>query len=60
MPLDAPQFSLATGCIGRHQPYGTALPRTYPAKFATVAALEEKFREYAAKDFGTSLQQAEE
>ena len=46
--------------LGRHQPFETALPRIYPAKFATVATLEEKFREYAAKDFGTTLQQAEE
>jgi hypothetical protein len=46
--------------LGRHQPFETALPRTYPTRFGSIAALEEKFREYAAKDFGTTLQQAEE
>jgi hypothetical protein len=28
------------------------------ANFANTASLEEKFRDYASKDFGTSLQQA--
>ena len=46
--------------LGRHQPFEAALPRFYPTKFVTVAALEEKFREYAAKDFGTTLRQAAE
>ena len=57
---DKPSFLALLDALGRHQPFETALPRIYPAKFATVATLEEKFREYAAKDFGTSLQQAEE
>ncbi|MEY2527704.1 MAG: hypothetical protein QOE73_2475, partial [Verrucomicrobiota bacterium] len=39
-----------------HQPFDTALLRIYAGKFATAAALEEKFRDYAAKDSGTSLQ----
>src|SRR5207253_5808939 len=57
---DKPDFLALLDALGRHQPFETALLRIYPTKFATVAALEEKFREYAAKDFGTSLQQAEE
>src|SRR5207245_3046850 len=58
--MDKPSFLALLDALGRHQPFETALPRIYPAKFATVAALEEKFREYAAKDFGTTLQQTEE
>ncbi|PYK43057.1 MAG: hypothetical protein DME46_08545 [Verrucomicrobia bacterium] len=57
---DKPSFLALLDALGRHQPFETSLPRIYPAKFATVATLEEKFREYAAKDFGTTLQQAEE
>src|SRR5438270_265898 len=57
---DKPSFLLLLDALGRHQPVETALPRIYPAKFATVARLEEKFGEYAAKDFGTTLEQAEE
>jgi hypothetical protein len=43
--------------LARHQPFETALNQTYAGKFSNVAVLEEKFREYAAKDFGSSLQQ---
>lgn len=43
--------------LARHQPFETALSRNYAGKFPTVAVLEEKFREYAIKDFGSSLQQ---
>jgi hypothetical protein len=57
---DKPSFLALLDALGRHQPFETALPRIYPAKFATLAMLEEKFLEYAGKDFGTSLQQAEE
>jgi len=46
--------------LGRHQPFETALPRTYLTKFPSITVLEEKFRDYAAKDFGTTLQQSEE
>jgi hypothetical protein len=44
--------------LARHQPFETTLPRFYPANFASVSDLEAKFRDYAAKDFGTTLQQA--
>jgi hypothetical protein len=57
---DKPSFLALLDALGRHQPFETALPRTYPTRFGSIAALEEKFREYAAKDFGTTLQQAEE
>jgi hypothetical protein len=55
---DKPSFLSLLDALARHQPFETALPRLYSGKFATVAALEESFREYASKDFGTSLQQA--
>lgn len=45
--------------LGRHQPFETALFQTYGAKFLTMAALEEKFREYASNEFGTALQPAD-
>lgn len=44
--------------LARHQPFETILPRFYPANFSSVSDLEAKFREYASKDFGTTLQQA--
>jgi hypothetical protein len=44
--------------LGRHQPLETALSRYYAGKFPTLAVLEREFRDYANKDFGTTLQQA--
>jgi hypothetical protein len=55
---DKPSFLSLLDALARHQPFETVLPRLYSGKFANVAALEERFREYASKDFGTSLQQA--
>ena len=55
---DKPAFLVLLDALGRHQPFEVALTRAYPGRFPTLAALEEKFREYAAKDFGTTLQQA--
>ena len=55
---DKPSFLSLLDALARHQPLEAVLPRLYSGKFASVAALEEKFREYASKDFGTSLQQA--
>ncbi|HXX42226.1 MAG TPA: hypothetical protein VEI58_08165 [Chthoniobacterales bacterium] len=55
---DKPGFLALLDALARHQPFETTLPRFYAGKFATVAALDEQFREYAAKDFGTSLDQA--
>ena len=53
---DKPNFLTLLDALARHQPFDTALFRIYAGKFATAAALEEKFRDYAAKDSGTSLQ----
>ena len=55
---DKPSFLGLLDALARHQPLETVLPRLYSGRFANIAALEEKFREYASKDFGTSLQQA--
>ena len=57
---DKPNFLTLLDALGRHQPFEAALPRFYPTKFSTIAVLEEKFRDYAAKDFGTTIQQAED
>jgi len=55
---DKPSFLTLLDALARHQPFDSALVRIYFGKFASVAALEEKFRDYAAKDWGTSLQDA--
>jgi hypothetical protein len=55
---DKPSFLSLLDALARHQPLEAVLPRLYSGKFATVSALEEKFRDYASKDFGSTLQQA--
>lgn len=55
---DKPSFLNLLDAVARHQPLETTLARFYAGHFTTLPALEEKFRDYAAKDFGTSLQQA--
>jgi hypothetical protein len=55
---DKASFLTFLDAVGRHQPFETALLQSFGTKFLTTAALEEKFREYATKEFGTSLQQA--
>ncbi len=55
---DKPSFLALLDALARHQPLETVLPRLYWGKFANITMLEERFREYATKDFGTSLQQA--
>jgi hypothetical protein len=55
---DKTSFLSFLDALSRHQPFETALFQNYGTKFMTPAALEEKFREYASKEFGTSLQQA--
>jgi hypothetical protein len=55
---DKPSFLALLDTLARHQPLETVLPRLYGGKFGNITMLEEKFREYATKDFGTSLQQA--
>ncbi|HSP44777.1 MAG TPA: hypothetical protein VLO30_02170, partial [Chthoniobacterales bacterium] len=55
---DKANFLSFLDAVGRHQPFDSALSQTYGTKFLTAEALEEKFREYASKEFGSSLQQA--
>jgi len=54
---DKTSFLALLDALARHQPIETALARFYSGPFGNVVALEEKFRAYAAKDFGTTLQQ---
>jgi len=55
---DRPAFLKMVDALARHQPFETALSQHYSSHFTNVSDLETKFREYASKDFGTSLQQA--
>jgi hypothetical protein len=57
---DKASFLALLDALARHQPLETVLPRLYGGKFGNITMLEEKFREYATKDFGTSVQQASE
>jgi hypothetical protein len=52
---DKTSFLAFLDALGRHQPFETALFQNYGTKFMTPAALEEKFREYASTEVGTSL-----
>jgi hypothetical protein len=56
---DRPSFLALLDALARHQPFETAFARAYVGKFASPRDCEEKFREYATKDFGTTLQQAD-
>jgi hypothetical protein len=55
---DKASFLTFFDALARHQPFESALFQSFGGKFLTVAALEEKFSEYATKEVGTSLQQA--
>jgi hypothetical protein len=55
---DKTAFLTFLDALARHQPFETALFQNYGSKFLNTGALEEKFREYASKEVGTSLQQA--
>ena len=55
---DKKSFLSFLDALGRHQPFETALFQNYGTKFLTPEALEEKFRDYAANEMGTSLQPA--
>jgi hypothetical protein len=55
---DKANFLLLLDALARHQPFDSALLRTYSGKFATVLAFEEQFRDYATKDSGASLPDA--
>jgi hypothetical protein len=56
---DKPGFLALLDALARHQPVENVLARNFAGRFGTVTILEEKFREYASKDFGTYLQQAD-
>jgi hypothetical protein len=53
---DKPSFLTLLDALARHQPSESAFLRIYAGKFTSISVLEEKFREYAAKDFGSSMQ----
>jgi hypothetical protein len=55
---DKPKFLILLDALGRHQPFETAFTRIYVGQFASMAVFEDKFRDYASKDFGSTLQQA--
>ncbi|MEY2439562.1 MAG: hypothetical protein QOI34_947 [Verrucomicrobiota bacterium] len=55
---DKPRFLQLVDALARHQPFETALSRIYVGKFANIAALEDKFREYSSQEISSSLQQA--
>jgi len=55
---DKKSFLNFLDALGRHQPFETALFQNYGTRFLTTAALEEKFRESAANEMGTSLTSA--
>ena len=55
---DKPNFLRLLDMLGHHQPFETAFYPCYAGKFANSAVLEGEFREYAAKDFGTTTEQA--
>jgi hypothetical protein len=55
---DKHAFLALLDALARHQPFEVVFPRIFAGSFANVTVLEEKFREYAAKDFGSTLQQA--
>ena len=56
---DKARFLALLDALARHQPYDATVLRIYAGDFASASVLEEKFRDYAAKDSGTSLQQTD-
>jgi hypothetical protein len=55
---DKRSFLAFLDALARHQPFEIAFARAYIGRFSSASAFEEKFREYASKDFGTTLQQS--
>ena len=53
---DKPRFLALLDALARHQPFDSTLLRIYAGEFASAAVLEEKFRDYAAKDSEISSQ----
>jgi peptidase MA superfamily protein len=50
-------FLALLDALARHQPFERALGQSYAGVFMNIAALEERFREYAAKDHGGTQEQ---
>jgi hypothetical protein len=57
---DKARFLTLLDALARHQPFDSTVLRIYVGEFASAAVLEEKFRDYAAKDSETSSQLAGE
>ena len=53
---DKSRFLNLLDALGRKETFDDAFARVYAGTFASRADFEEKFREYASKDFGTTLQ----
>ena len=51
---DKSSFLTLLDALARHQPFDSALGRIYGGRFSSPSALEEAFRDYAAKDAGSS------
>ncbi len=56
---DKASFVMFLDMVARHLPFETALARSYGSKFPTLPTLSEQFKNYAAKDFGTTLSQVD-
>jgi hypothetical protein len=56
---DKPKFLMLLDALGGHQPFEIAFTRIYVGKFGSMTLFEHQFQEYASKDFGSSLQQAD-
>lgn len=54
---DKSSFLSLLDALGRHQPFEAAFLQTYGSRFANTAAFEDSFREYAAKDAGSSFRE---
>jgi hypothetical protein len=52
---DKSRFLNLLDALGRKETFDDAFARVYAGTFASRADYEEKFREYASKDFGTTL-----
>jgi hypothetical protein len=56
---DKRAFLALLDALARHQPFESAFARAYAGKFVSPAVMEQQFRDYAAKDLGTTLQQVD-
>lgn len=56
---DKARFLNLLGALAGRETFDGAFPRTFAGTFTSRADFEEKFRDYASKDFGTTLQDQE-